>query len=111
MESRSNTGRRLGWLGIHLLLVAAGCLVWGWLDYRYVTEDWTPQQMISAAEWIPLGLATIAMCFNLWALGDMRPAVHVLGSLAASLAAVAIWWAVVALTGGWFHTAIGGAPG
>ena len=111
MNAQSRTARRARWLGVHALLVAAGCIVWGWLDYRYVTENWAPAQMLSAAEWIPLGLAASAMTFNLWALRAMRPAVHLLGSFAASLAVVALWWAIVALAGGWFHTAIGGLPG
>lgn len=111
MKSRSRFASPAGWVGVHLLLVLAALIAWGWLDYRYVNENWAPAEMLAAAEWIPLALAATAMVFNLWALREKRPALHVIGSFVASLASVAVWWAIVALAGGWFHSAIGGTPG
>jgi len=106
-RARTRSG---AWVAAHLLLVAAGCAWWGWLDWRYVNEFWAPGEMQAAAEWIPLGLAGAAMAFNLWALRHRRPAVHLFGSAGAALLIVALWWGIVALTGGWFHSAIGGTP-
>jgi hypothetical protein len=111
MEERSKAAHRVAWLGANLTIVAVGCAAWGWLDYRYVTENWTPAEMMSAAEWIPFGLTVAAMIFNFWALRARRPAVQAAGSVAASVAVVAVWWGVIALAGGWFHAAIGGIPG
>lgn len=111
MNERSKSTQRIAWLGANLMIVAAGCIAWGWLDYRYVTENWTPAEMMGAAEWIPFGLTVAGMLFNFWALRARRAGVQLAGSLAASVAVVAVWWGIVALAGGWFHAAIGGTPG
>lgn len=111
MEGKSSSAHRAAWVSVHLALVAAGCAWWGWLDYQYVTNFWTPDEMLSAAEWIPMALAASAMLFNLWALRARRPAVHLGGSFASAVAVVGIWWAIIAVAGGWFHAAIGGTPG
>lgn len=111
MERKSTRAGTAGWVAVHLALVAAGCVAWGWLDYQYVTNYWTPDEMLAAAEWIPMALAASAMLFNLRALRKHRPVVHLLGSFGAAVAVVALWWAIIAAAGGWFHAAIGGTPG
>lgn len=109
-ESPSRAGVLL-WLFANLALVAAACAWWGWLDWQYVTRYWTAGEMRAAAEPVPLALAAAAMLLNLWLLRRRSAAVHIGGSLAAAMAAVALWWGLIAVAGGWFHAAIGGTPG
>lgn len=101
----------LAWAVTNLALLILACLVWGWLDYRYVTQFWTPEEMRRATEWLLPAVAAVAMLANLRLLRKRGTATHLLGALASALAVTALWWLAVALGGNAFHAAIGGSVG
>ena len=100
----------LAWAITNLTLLILACLVWGWLDYRYVTQFWTPEEMRETTDWLMLGIIAGAMLANLWLLRKRSLPVHLLGALASALAVTGAWWVILALAGSAFHAAIGGTP-
>ena len=96
------------WLTVNLALVILGLLAWGWLDYRYVHEYWTPGEMRETTDWLMLGIIAGSMLANLWLLRKRHVVTHVLGALATSLAVTTLWWLAIMLAGNAFHVAIGG---
>jgi len=101
----------MAWAAANLVLLLCACAAWGWLDYLYVTQFWTPDEMRAATDWLMLGIIAASMLVNLWLLRKRSLAVHLLGALAASLAVTALWWMAIALAGNAFHIAIGGTAG
>ena len=102
---------KMAWAAANLVLLLCACAAWGWLDYLYVTQFWTPDEMRAATDWLMLGIIAASMLVNLWLLRKRSLAVHLLGALAASLAVTALWWMAIALAGNAFHIAIGGTAG
>lgn len=96
------------WATVNLALLFLAVVAWGWLDHRYVAQFWTPDEMRQATDWLTLGIAAIVMSTNLWLLRKYSIANHLLGALGSAVAITALWWAIVALAGNAFHTAIGG---
>lgn len=99
---------KTAWAAANLVLLLCACAAWGWIDYLYVTQFWTPEEMRVATDWLMLGIIAASMLVNLWLLRKKRIAAHLLGALAASLAVTALWWMMIALFGNGFHAAIGG---
>lgn len=108
IESRP---RKTTWAIVNLVLLVCACAAWGWMDYLYVTQFWTPEEMREATDWLMLGIIAASMLVNLWLLRKKRMAVHLLGALAAALAVTALWWMALVLAGNSFHAAIGGTVG
>ena len=98
------------WFTANLALVILGLLAWGWLDYRYIHEYWTPGEMRATTDWLMLGIIAGSMLVNLWLLRKRNLVVHLAGALASALAVTALWWLAIALAGNAFHTAVGGTP-
>lgn len=101
----------LGWAIFNLVLLVLGCVAWGWLDYRYVTQFWTPEEMRAATDWLMLAIIAGSMLANLWLLRKRSLVVHLLGALASALAVTVLWWLAITLAGSAFHAAIGGTVG
>jgi len=98
------------WALTNFAILAAACLAWAWLDYRYVTQFWTPGEMREATDWLMLGVIAGSMLVNLWLLRKRNLATHLLGALASSLVVTTLWWLAIMLAGSAFHAAIGGTP-
>src|SRR6056297_2906320 len=111
MNKSVRSSGQLAWALYNLALLALALLAWGWLDYRYVTRFWTPEEMRLATDWLMLGIIAASMLMNLWLLRKRSLSVHLLGALAAALAVTTLWWMAVALAGNAFHAAIGGTAG
>ena len=99
------------WAAVNLVLLICACAAWGWMDYLYVTQFWTPEEMRGATDLLMLGIIAASMLVNLWLLRKKRMAVHLLGALAAALTVTALWWLALVLAGEAFHAAIGGTAG
>lgn len=110
MTGPSRTPGALAWALSNLAILVLACLAWGWLDYRYVTQFWTPDEMRETTDWLMLGIVAGSMLANLWLLRKRSLPLHLLGALASALAVTALWWAIILLAGNAFHTAIGGTP-
>ncbi len=111
MNRSSRSPGLLTWAITNFALLVLGCLAWGWLDYCYIRQYWTPEEMRQATDWLMLGILAFSMAVNLWLLRKQSMAVHLLGALAAALSVAALWWTAIALVGNVFHTAIGGTAG
>jgi hypothetical protein len=111
MNGPSRSPGTLAWAVTNIALLLLACLTWGWLDYLYVTQFWTPDEMRAATDWLMLGIIAASMLVNLWLLRKGSLAVHLLGALGAALAVTALWWMAIVLAGNAFHAAIGGTAG
>ncbi|MGM0658065.1 MAG: hypothetical protein ACQET0_05770 [Pseudomonadota bacterium] len=111
MKRRSRSPGLPAWAISNLAVLVLGCVAWGWLDYRYVTQFWSPGEMRAATDWLMLAIIAASMVVNLWLLRKRSLVVHLLGALAAALAVTALWWLALTLAGGAFHAAIGGSAG
>jgi len=98
----------VAWAGINLAILLLALVVWGWLDYRYVAQFWTPDEMRAATDWLMLGVITGSMLANLWLLRKRNLPTHLLGALGSALAVTSLWWLAITLAGSAFHAAIGG---
>ena len=81
------------------------------MDYLYVSQFWTPEEMRAATDWLMLGIIAATMVVNLWLLRKRDLVVHLLGALASALAVTTLWWLAITLAGNAFHVAIGGDVG
>lgn len=100
----------VAWSAVNLALLILALLAWGWLDYRYIHEYWTPGEMRQATGWLMPGIAAVVMAANLWLLRKYSSATHLIAALASAIAITALWWAIILLAGNLFHAAIGGTP-
>jgi len=92
----------------NLGLAILALLAWGWLDYRYIHEHWTPGEMRAATDWLMLGIIAGSMLANLWLLRRQSLLGHTLGAVIGALAVLTLWWVTISLAGNAFHVAIGG---
>lgn len=98
----------IAWAATNLVLVAAACAWWAWLDWQYVEQLRTEAELRAAVAAIPVALAIASMAANLWLLRRQTAALHIGGSLLSAAVAVAAWWGIIAVAGAPFHAAIGG---
>jgi len=99
------------WAAVNAGLLVLACIAWGWMDYLYVSQFWTPEEMRAATDWLMLGIIAATMVVNLWLLRKRDLVVHLLGALASALAVTTLWWLAITLAGNAFHVAIGGDVG
>lgn len=111
MNRSSRSPGPIAWAVANLVLLVLALIAWAWLDYRYVHDYWTPEEMRRATDWLMFGVVAASMLANLWLLRRLGTAAHLLGALAAALAVTTLWWAAIALFGNAFHAAIGGTVG
>lgn len=98
----------LRWSLASLILLVLGCAAWAFLDWRYVTQLWTPDQMIQAngiLAWI-LPIATLLVQYIV--LREQSPGRQTVGALTAAMLVTLAWWILILTVGEWFHLEIGG---
>lgn len=110
VRNNNNPAGVVAWSAVNLAMLILALLAWGWLDYRYIHEYWTPEEMRQATEWLLPAIASLAMLVNLWLLRRHGTALHLVGALGSATAITALWWAIILLAGDSFHTALGGTP-
>lgn len=98
----------LRWLTASAVLLLLGCAAWAWIDWRYVTELWMPDEMIRAngiLAWV-LPIATLFIQYIV--LREQSPGRQTLGALGSAMLVTLAWWLLILSAGAWFHVEIGG---
>lgn len=98
----------LRWFFASLILLVLGSAAWAFLDWRYVTQLWTPEEMIQAngiLAWV-LPIGTLFVQYIV--LREQTPGRQTLGAMTSAMLVTLAWWMLILTAGEWFHLKIGG---
>jgi len=96
------------WAVTNIVLIILGFAAWAWIDWRYVTDLWMPEDMIKANGILAWALPIAALFIQYIVLRRQSPGRQTAGALGGAILVIAAWWTLLLTVGAWFHVEIGG---